>query len=142
VSLEEVKRRFVEEVKLRGYQDQYIDNNEEKEILQIAIKEGVGVDSGRGALVQVCDTLGYVLESQVVSSVTKVLETFAENDGVVSEKEFNDAVTICKKETKGKRTDVQCKKMIISMIEDHSWKTKQGMFHHWYDKAKKDVGMA
>jgi hypothetical protein len=142
VSLEEVKRRFVEEVKLRGYQDQYIDNDEEKEILQIAIKEGVGVDAGRAALTQVCTTLGYIQESSVLDSVTKVLETFAENDGVISEKEFNDAVTICKKETKGKRTEVQCKKMIIAIIEAQTWKTKQGMFHHWYDKVKKEVGVA
>ncbi len=142
MSLEEVKRRFVEEVKLRGYQDQYIDNNEEKEILQIAIKEGVGVDAGRGALVQVSESLGYVLESQVLNSVKKVLETFAENDGVISEKEFNDAVTICKKEAKGKRSDIQCKKMIIAIIEENSWKTKQGWFNAWYDKAKKDAGKA
>src|SRR6202011_4444182 len=102
MALDEVKRRFVEEVKLRAYDDKYIDRGEEKEILKIAIEQGVGVDSARGALVQVCESQGYVLESAALASVKKVVETFAENDGVISEKEFNDAVTICKKETKGK----------------------------------------
>src|SRR5205085_3163523 len=138
VGLEDVKRRFVEEVKLRGYDDQYIDIGEEKQILQIAIKEGVGVDSARGALVQVCESLSYVLESQALSSVKKVLETFAENDGVISEKEFNDSVTICKKECRGKRSDIQAKRMIIDIIEENSWKLKQGFMHHWYDKVKKE----
>jgi hypothetical protein len=49
-------------------------------------------------------------------------------------------VTICKKEAKGKRNERQCKDMVIDMIEENNWKTKQGMFNHWYDKAKKEVG--
>jgi hypothetical protein len=142
MSLEEVKKRFVEEIKLRAYDDKYIDKNEEREILQQAIQMGVSVDSARGALFQVCEANSYMVESRILDSVKKVLETFAENDGVISEKEFNDAVTICKKECQGKRTEVQCKKMVIQLVEDNSWKTKQGMFHHWYDRVKKDAGMA
>lgn len=141
MSLDEVKRRFVEEVKLRAFDDKYIDRKEEKEILQIAIQNGVGVDAGRGALAQVCETQGYVLESALLNNLKKVLETFAENDGVISEKEFTDSVTICKKESKGKRTDQQCKKMVVEMIEENNWKAKQGMFNHWYDKMKKEVGV-
>ena len=30
MSLDEVKRQFVEQVKLRGYDDKYIDHNEER----------------------------------------------------------------------------------------------------------------
>ena len=141
MSLEEVKKRFVEEVKLRAYDDKYIDKNEEREILQIAIQQGIGVEAARGALVQVCNTQGYVVESQALASVKKVIETFAENDGVISQKEFNDAVTICKKECQGKRNDQQCKRMVIELIEDNSFKTKQGFFNHWYDNVKKEVGV-
>src|SRR5947209_18967102 len=141
MSLDDVKRRFVEEVKLRAYDDKYIDRGEEREILQIAIQQGVGVDAARGALVQVCDSQGYVLESQVIKGLKETLETFAENDGVVSEKEFNDTVTICKKKTQGKRTEPQCKKMVVELIEEANYKTKQGMFNHWYDKIKKEVGV-
>ena len=36
MSLEDVKKRFVEEVKLRAFDDKYIDKTEEREILQIA----------------------------------------------------------------------------------------------------------
>ena len=141
MSLDEVKRQFVEQVKLRGYDDKYIDKNEEREILQIAIQQGIGVEAARGALIQVCNTQGYVVESQAVASVKKVIETFAENDGVISQKEFNDAVSICKKECQGKRNEQQCKKMVIEIIEENSYKTKQGMFNHWYNNVKKEVGM-
>jgi hypothetical protein len=142
MSLEDVKKRFVEEVKLRAYDDKYIDKNEEREILQIAIQQGISVDSARAALGQVCDAQGYVVETRVLSEIKDLLDTFASNDGVVSEKEFNDSVTQLKKRCQGKRNDQQCKKMVIEIIEDNSYKVKEGMFNHWYGKVKKEVGMA
>lgn len=142
MSLDEIKKRFVEEVKLRAYDDKYIDRNEEKEILQIAIQQGIGVDSARAALGQVCESQSYVLESKVVSQIKDLVDTFASNDGKIDEKEFNDAVTTCKKACQGKRNDIQCKKMVIEVIEDNSYKVKTGMFSNWYARVKKDVGVA
>ena len=142
MSLDDVKRQFVEQVKLRAYDDKYIDKNEEREILQIALQQGVTVDSARAALTQVCDSQGYVLESKALATVKELVDTFASNDGYISEKEFNDSVTTCKKQTQGKKTDIQCKRMVIEIIEDNSYKVKQAMFHHWYDAVKKEVGHA
>jgi hypothetical protein len=142
MSLDEVKKRFVEEVKLRAYDDKYIDKNEEREILQIALQQGVTVDSARAALAQVCETNGYVLESRVLNDVKDLIDTFASNDGKIDEKEFNDAVTTCKKACQGKKNDVQCKKMVIEIIDENSFKVKTGMFSNWYARAKKEVGMA
>ena len=45
MSLDDVKRQFVEQVKLRAYDDKYIDKNEEREILSMALQQGVTVDS-------------------------------------------------------------------------------------------------
>jgi hypothetical protein len=142
VDINELKRQFVEQVKLRAYDDKYIDKGEEREILQIALTHGVTVDSARAALAQVCETNGYVLESKVLAQIKDAIEVFAGNDGKIDEKEFNDAITMCKKATQGKRTDVQCKKMVLEIIEENSFKVKQSMFNHWYDRAKKDVNMA
>jgi hypothetical protein len=126
MSLEDVKKRFVEEVKLRAYDDKYIDKNEEREILQGALQQGVTVDSARTALAQVCEGQGYVLESRVL----------------IDEKEFNDAVTQCKKRTQGKKNDVQCKRMVVEVIEENRFKVKSGLFNKWYARTKKDVGLA
>jgi hypothetical protein len=139
---EEIKKRFVQEIKLRAYDDKYIDKGEEKEILQIAIQQGISVDSARSALAQVCEGQGYVLESKAIQQAKQLLETFAENDGKVDEKEFNDAVTTLKKACQGKRTDIQCKKMVIEIMEDSSYKVKTGMLSNWYKRVKQDVGMA
>ena len=47
----------------------------------------------------------------------------------------------CKKWTKGKKNDMQCKKMIIELIDDASFKTSKGWFSNWYANVKKEVGM-
>jgi hypothetical protein len=142
MTLDEVKRQFVEQVKLRAYDDKYIDKNEEREILQIALQQGVTVDSARAALAQVCETNGYVLESRALQQVKELIETFASNDGKVDEKEFNDAVTICKKVTQGKKNDVQCKRMVIEIIEENAYKVKTGLFSNWFNRVKREVGKA
>ena len=139
--LDDIKKRFVEEVKLRAYDDKYIDSKEEKEILQIAIKAGITVDSARSALAQVCENNDYVLETAVLHELKELLDTFQAGDGVISHKEFEDTLTTAKKKTRGKRTDQQCKRMIIEIIEENKWHTKQGFFDHWYNAVKKEIGM-
>jgi hypothetical protein len=69
------------------------------------------------------------------------MDTFATNDGKIDEKEFNDAVTTLKKATQGKRNDVQCKRMILEIMDDNSYKPKTGMFSNWHARVKKEVGM-
>jgi len=142
MSLDDVKREFVEQVKLRAYDDKYIDKAEEREILSIALTKGVTVDSARAALTQVCESNGYVLESRVLAQIKDLIDTFAGNDGHIDEKEFKDAVTTCKKACQGKKNDIQCKRMVIEIIDENSFKVKQGMFNHWYDRVKKEVGIA
>jgi hypothetical protein len=139
MSLDEVKRRFVEEIKLRAFDDKYIDRNEEREILQIALQLGTTIDSARAALHQCCETQGYVVESAVMNKIKEIVEQFASNDGKIDEKEFNDAVAICKKACQGKKNDLQCKRMVIDVVEDNSYKVKTGMFSNWYARTKKDV---
>jgi hypothetical protein len=143
MSLDDVKKRFVEEIKLRAYDDKYIDKDEEREILQQAIQMGVSVDSARGALFQVCESNGYIVESRVLGQLKDLIDTFAGNDGHIDHKEYDDAVTTCKKACQGKRTDVQCKKMVIQVIDDNSYKVKSGGWFSadWWAKEKKSVGL-
>src|SRR5215212_3772783 len=68
MALDDIKKRFVDEIKLRAYDDKYVDKNEEREILQVAIAQGISIDSARSALAQVCEHQGYVLESSLLKS--------------------------------------------------------------------------
>jgi len=142
MNLDEVKKQFVEQVKLRAYDDKYIDKNEEREILQMALQNGVTVDSARAALAQVCESQGYVLETSALAAVKEMIQIQANNDGKIDEKEFSDAVALLKVRTQGKKNDLQCKRMVIEIIDDNAYKVKTGLFSNWFTRVKREVGMA
>jgi hypothetical protein len=142
MSMEEIKKQFVEQVKLRAYDDKYIDRGEEREILQIALQQGVTVDSARQALAQVCENNDYVLESKVLNQLKDLIDTFAGNDGHIDQKEFNDSVATCKKACRGKKNDLHCKRMVVEVIEDNGYKVKSGGWFSsdWWAAVKKECG--
>jgi len=142
MSIDEIKKRFVNEIKLRAYDDKYIDRNEEREILQIAIQMGVNLESARGALMQVCEAQGYIHESAVLKLVMDQIEVAAANDGKIDQKEFELIFDNAKKAIQGKKTDRQIKMMIVNLMEDSgNNKIKTGWFSDWYTAMKKDLGM-
>ncbi len=143
MSIDEVKKRFTNEIKLRAYDDKYIDKNEEREILQIAIQLGVNIDSARGALVQVCDDQSYIVESVILKQIKDQVETAAGNDGKVDQKEFELILGNIKRAMQNKKNDREIKKMIVQVMEDTgNNKVKTGWFSDWYSAMKKDLGMA
>jgi hypothetical protein len=143
MSLDDIKRRFVDEIKLRAYDDKYVDSNEEREILQVAIQQGISIDSARNALAQVCEMNGYVLESSIKRMIKQDLEAAAGDDGRIDEKEFNTIFLKAKNQMAGKKNDNQIKKMIVELMEDTgNTKVKTGWFSNWYTALKKDLGMA
>ena len=143
MSVEDIKKRFVNEIKLRAYDDKYIDKNEEREILQIAIQLGVGIDSARGALVQVCDEHSYVMESVLLKDIKDQVESAFGNDGKIDQKEFDLIFGNIKRSAQSKKNDREIKKMIVTVMEDSGMnKVKTGWFSDWYAALKKDLGMA
>jgi hypothetical protein len=143
MSIDDIKKRFVNEIKLRAYDDKYIDKGEEREILQIAIQLGVSIDSARGALVTVCEESSYILESVIVKEMKDQIETAAGNDGKVDQKEFDLIFQNCKRKMQGKKNDREIKKMIITVMEETgNNKVKTGWFSDWYTALKRDLGMS
>lgn len=142
VNMDELKKQFVEQVKLRAYDDKYVDRQEEKEILQLALSQGITIDSARQALAQVCEKEGYVLESVILNDVKGLLEVFNQGDGRIDEKEFGDCVAKLKLGANGKLLDAQCKRMVLELIEDNAYRVQTGIFSNWYKRYRKEVGMA
>lgn len=141
--MSDIRQRFINEIKLRAFDDQYVDRGEEKEILQIAISMNVDIDTARMALVQACQMENYVLESEVVKEMKNQLRVFAGNDGVVDQKEFDLLYQTTVAKVNGKITNVQVKKMIVEEMETSGLnQVKTGWFSNWYTKVKKEVGMA
>jgi hypothetical protein len=138
---DEIKTRFVSEIELRGYDDKYIDRNEEREILQIAIQLGVGVESARLALVQVCEERGYIIESAIARQIRKDVES-ATAQGKVDRRGFEAIFENARRAVQGKKNDRDVRKMVVGVMEETgSNRVKTGWFSNWYARMKRDLGM-
>ena len=69
MSPEELTARFRREIDRRGTDDRYIDADEERELLQIALAFGFEAAKGRAVLAEVCGERGYVRERAVREAV-------------------------------------------------------------------------
>jgi hypothetical protein len=135
----EIKTRFVNEIELRGYDDKYIDRNEEREIIQIAIQLGVGLDNAKLALAQVCEDRGYIIESEVAKQIRREIESAGEK---VDRHEFQAIFENARKAVQGKKNDRDIQRMIVNVMEDSGHnRVKTGWFTNWYTNLKRDLGI-
>jgi hypothetical protein len=142
MSTDDIKKRFVSEIKLRAYDDQYLNRNEEREILQIAIQLGVGIDNARGALLQVCEEQGYVMESRMIKEIKDQVDASICDGGMIDKKEFEMIFQTVKLTAKGKKNDREIKKMIVQLMEDTvNNRVKTGWFSDWYTSLKRELGI-
>ena len=139
---DEIKARFTDEIKLRGYEDRYIDRNEEREILQIAIQLGVNIDAARTDLAEVCAAEGYVLETVVLKLIREQVEAAAANDGRIDRQEFDLILANARSAVGGKKTDRQVKTLMVQVMEDTgNNRVKRGWFTNWYAAMKRELGI-
>ena len=120
------RKQLVDYIMLKVYDDQYIDRQEERQILEMGIKKGLTVDEGLSLIQQLASEKGFVIEREAEEKAQEVLEQFATNDGVVDQKEFQNALSLFKKLTKGKRPEPELKRRLKSMMQENNWKAKEG----------------
>jgi hypothetical protein len=123
---EAVKNQFVEYIMLQVFDDQYIDRQEEKNILAEGIKKGISVDDGLAIIRQVALEKNLVVERDVEERITEILQQFALNDGVIDKKEFEDALALFKSSCKGKVPEPELKKRLKRIILAKGWQVKEG----------------
>ena len=137
MSLDAIQERFVDEIKLRGYDDKFIDKNEEREILQIAIQHGIGAEAGRAALVRVCADLGYVLESDLMKLIKERLDAVAGTG--IDQATFDGVLANLRTAAQGKRSDRELTQLIVHAIDDSGLKVKSSWPRNWYRAIKRDL---
>lgn len=122
----DIRDKFVEYIKLQAFDDGFIDRKEEKKILETGIRNGISVDEGLAIMQQVATDKGIVIERLAEERIKEILQRFAENDGFVDKKEFNDAVSLFKTASKGKIPVSEIQKRLKQMMLDNGWKAKEG----------------
>lgn len=138
----EVRQRLANVIDQRATGDDYIDRDEEREILQFAVQMGYGLDEARAEMGVVCAERGYVLESAVLGVIREQIEAAVRNDGKIDRHEFERAVLAAKAAVRGKKTDADIKRMLVTMMEDTgNNRVKRGWFTDWYATLKRELGV-
>jgi Ca2+-binding EF-hand superfamily protein len=121
-----IRKQLVDYIMLQVYDDQYIDRKEERQILEMGIKKGLTVDEGLSLIQQLASEKGFVIEREAEEKTQEVLKQFATNDGVVDQKEFQNALSLFKKVSKGKIPEPELKRRLKNMMQENYWKAKEG----------------
>jgi hypothetical protein len=124
---ESIKSQFVEYIKLQAFDDSFISRTEEKNVLEVGVKNGIGVEESLSIIREVAKQKGIVVERDVEDRTKEFLKN-AVNDGSVSKKEFEDAVELYKTACKGKVKESDIKHRIKQIMLDNEWKAKEGLF--------------
>jgi hypothetical protein len=141
-ALDEIPARLAEEIALRAYDDKYVDRNEEREILQIAIQLGMRLDVARATLAQVCDREGHVLESQALRHVSEKLAALLDQRGRLDEPAFAGLLADAKALLGHKRGDRETKALLVQLLEERGPPAvKVGWFRNWYAAMKRELGL-
>jgi hypothetical protein len=142
MSPDAIQSRFVDEIKLRAYDDRYIDKNEEREILQIAIQHGIGIDTARDELAHVCEENGYVLESSLMIRVRCQAEALVTHAGRLERGAFDQILDDARRQVQGRKNDRELKKIVVLVIDDAGLnRIKTGWFTDWYASLKRELGL-
>ena len=143
MSLDSIKQRLLEEIRARGRDDNYIDYNEEREILQIAIHRGIEIDRARAALAEVCASEGFTQENELRARTRELCRAAIEKDGFIERNVFDQMVQTIRTAAQGRVIERDVKKLIVTVMEDHALnKVKSGWFVNWYSAVKREVGLA
>lgn len=138
MTADEIKTRFDDEIDRRGHDDKFIDRDEEREILQIALQLGMPADAARAALAEVCTGRGYVQETH--------LEKFARDRvaaaAAIDHSTFEGIAAGVVWEAKGTRTDRQARALVVQVLADTGAKVKTGWLRDWFKAAKRELGVA
>ncbi len=128
---ESIRNQFVEFITLQGFDDKYIDRQEEKRILEVGVKNNISVEDTLALIHEIAEEKGLVIERDVEDKAKAVLEN-AVTDGKITKKEFEEAFNVFKTACKGKVPDQEIKKRLKQMMETNGWQAG-GMFGiKWY----------
>ncbi len=123
---EEIIEKIRQEVKMRTYDDKYLDQSEEKEILRVAITLKMDVDDALSLIVSVCGEIGAVCERHIENTCKDLLKVYAENDGKVDKKEFEDVTQVYLNKTSGRISKLDAQKRLKQLMLKNHWVAKEG----------------
>jgi hypothetical protein len=136
---DDLTKRFLDEIKLRAYDDKYIDRREEREILQYAISAGVAFETARAAFLEACAQRGFLVESKLLAQVSDQLEPHRRS--TLTRKHFDEAAGWLQKQAQGVRSERDCIRLVVELVEKGGYRIQAGWLSNWLVALKKEKGL-
>ena len=126
--------RWVELIRLRAYDNPYIDKAAEKELLGDAIAKGLPFDVARHRLFLVCETERYALESHLEEEATQVLEECVTKKQGIDHDCYNSTVDLVQQAAYGHMKEAECRHLVKELILARQWPVRQGFLKggNWF----------
>ncbi|MSR32438.1 MAG: hypothetical protein EXR99_13140 [Gemmataceae bacterium] len=126
-------------IQSRGRTDLYIDRDEEREILQIALQRGMTLDLARKMLSETCQKKSFVVESSVLQQFEDRVFQWQKEQGNISEKAFQALACELFEKTQGAKALGDCKQILVEVIETNDYSIRPGLFSDWFQRVKKEL---
>ena len=141
------KKRFGEFVKAHGFDDGFIDREEEKRILQEGVARfGIGLTDGQAIMLGVASAFDYAIERNADLHIRELLTHYAGRSGRISRNDFHDCVAVYKVLTKGTVSEYEIKRRLKAIMEEKGWRARPtGLLlrnRKWYREIKNDAELA
>lgn len=137
---DDLKRRYVEYIRVQGLDGKYIDRDKEKKILEAGVTRfEMGLDDSRAVMLGVASEHDFIFEKEAQAQAEKVLGRLAGKKGRIGKKEFNDTAGILQDFSNGHLKEAEARKCVKRIMEENDWKPKRaGIFQsrRWYKKIE------
>lgn len=138
---EELTKRFLDEIKLRAYEDKYIDRREEREILQYAISAGIDLEVARQSLLEACRQKGFLVESSLLAQTRDELQACQKQTNQLNKEQVNSIISSLHQQVQGAISHTDCIRLIVEIIECGNFRVQKGWFSNWFAELKKEAGL-
>lgn len=125
---------FIEQIKLRCFDDSYVDRAEEQELMTQALSLNIAIAEAQALLQTFCQERKLPLESAIERQVEKFLQHFVENEGQIRQKIFDDAVLLYVQESQRRLNLFVCQQKVKALLLQRQWPVKQDFLNRWFDK--------
>jgi hypothetical protein len=127
---------FIEQIKLRSFDDGYVDRQEEQELMAQALLLAIPIEEAQALLQAFCQEQKLPLESAIEQHVEKFLQHFVENEGSIRQKIFEDAALLYMQESQRRLNLFVCRQKVKSLLLQRLWPVKQDFLNRWFDKIE------
>ena len=131
--------RLNKEIGLRSFADRYLDQNEEREVLQIASQLGVQAESAASIIAKACEDSGILREVVVRDSIHSRLAAIP---GKIDHNTFEQIVAATQTMANRTLNDREVRRLVVAGVEEvKRAQVKHGWFSNWYADQKRDLGV-